>query len=218
MMDEATQPSETTGAATPDSQVTRSDGSLVYYYRQGDEAAATELFLRYAARLQGLARGKLSDQIRGRVDADEIVQSVFRRFFQSLRDGTCAVPRGADLWSLLFTIGLNRIRAEENFHRAQVRDVRRTESATTPAQTDELVRELEDWKPGPFVQVLVDDLLAQLPEQHRKVVQLRIENFEVSRIAEMLGRSKRSTERMLAEAREYLQSILDEEDKAPRST
>ncbi len=182
-MDDAAQPRDTNEGVPPDCGAARSDGSLVYYYRQGDEAAATELFLRYATRLQGLARGKLSDQIRGRVDADEIVQSVFRRFFQTLHDGTCAVPRGAELWSLLFTIALNRIRAEENFQRAQIRDVRRTESVTRPAGADELVRDLEDLQPGPFVQVLLDDLLAQLPEQHSKVVRLRIENFEVARIA-----------------------------------
>ena len=55
------------GAGTP------SDHSLLRRYRRGSEDAATQLYLRYAQRLRGLARAQLSPALAPRVDLDDIV-------------------------------------------------------------------------------------------------------------------------------------------------
>ena len=50
--------------------------------RAGDQsAAATEIFQRFARRLIGLARTRLDDRVRSKVDAEDVLQSVFRSFF-----------------------------------------------------------------------------------------------------------------------------------------
>ena len=48
--------------------------------RAGEQsAAATEIFHRFARRLIGLARTRLDDRVRGKVDAEDVLQSVLDR-------------------------------------------------------------------------------------------------------------------------------------------
>src|SRR5438045_1051278 len=46
--------------------------------RQGDADAGREVFERYARRLVGLAASRLPGALRGKLDPEDIVQSVFR--------------------------------------------------------------------------------------------------------------------------------------------
>lgn len=192
----------------PEASADPSDGSLLWQYKSGDAAAAEVLCRRYVKRLEGLARANFSDRLTTKIDAEDIVQSVFRRFFQAVDQGKYDVPRGADLWSLLMVIGLNRVRSEELHHRAARRDMRRTLhfdeqgwatllDANCSAESRELM------------ELMLDELLEPLPEQYRQVVAMRMENREVSEIAEAIGRSKRSTERILQDIRERLRHLLD---------
>src|SRR5271156_4088330 len=105
------------------------DDSLVRRLRAGSETAADRIYGRYVARLRGLAQAKLTADLAGRVDPDDIVQSVFRRFFQAARRDDYTAPGGEDLWDLLLVITLNRVRSEQAFQRAAKRDVRRTANA-----------------------------------------------------------------------------------------
>src|SRR3954470_24029280 len=88
-----------------------SDGSLLRRLRVGSEDAATALYLRYASRLRHLTAANTSPQLARRVDADDIVQSVFRAFFDGAGQGLYDVPAGEDLWKLLVVIALNKIRS-----------------------------------------------------------------------------------------------------------
>jgi len=56
---------------------------LVRRLGQGDQDAATALYLRYAERLLQLAKKQTPDQLQSQIDPEEIVQSVFRTFFPS---------------------------------------------------------------------------------------------------------------------------------------
>ena len=103
-----------------------SDGSLVRRLKGGSEDAATQLYTRYANRLRALARANTSAQLARRVDAEDIVQSVFRIFFAGASRGMYDVPAGEDLWKLLLVIALNKIRGESVYHQAAKRDVRVT--------------------------------------------------------------------------------------------
>lgn len=181
------------------------DHSLLRRYRLGHEDAATELYLRYAHRLRALAVAKTSPELARRVDADEIVQSVFGSFFRGASNGFYDVPVGEELWKLFLVIALNKIRAKGNFHTAARRDVRRTADGELLAEQthDQDTAELG------FLQLTVDEALEQLSPQQKEMVNLRIEGYEVAEIAEKTGRSKRTVERMLQEARTRLTSFLD---------
>ena len=103
-----------------------SDASLLSRIRRGDDDAATGLYLRYAQRLQALARANTPDQLATRFDPEDVVQSVFRTFFRRAEEGFFDVPAGDELWQLLMVIALNKVRALGKYHRRQKRDVRQT--------------------------------------------------------------------------------------------
>ena len=59
-----------------------------------------------------------------------------------------------------------------------------------------------------FLQIAIKEALQTLPAQHQRMVELRIQGYEVSQIAEKTGRSKRSVERVLQETRKRLDSLF----------
>src|SRR5690349_20841483 len=107
-----TRPSPPAPPDPPDDRPGPSDGSLLARVREGSQDAAAALYHRYAQRLLALARAKCGDDLAARVDAEDIVQSVFGSFFRGARQGYYDVPSGEEMWGLLLVIGLNKIRAK----------------------------------------------------------------------------------------------------------
>src|SRR4051812_26356333 len=183
-----------------------SDHSLLRRFRRGSQDAATQLYLRYAHRVRALVKANCSAELARRVEPDDIVQSVFRRFFRRVLQGDYDVPPGEELWGLLLVIALNKIRTEEAFHRAAKRDVR---MMATPADLTALSSSDEDTS---HLQLCVEDALGQLPEGYRQMVELRVEGHEVAEIAQQTGRSKRTVERILQDVRARLRQLLVDVD------
>jgi RNA polymerase sigma factor (sigma-70 family) len=187
-----------------------SDQSLLRRFQHGHGDASTEIYLRYAERLIALVRAQSSSDLARRVEPEDIVQSVFRTFFRRASLGQYAVPEGEELWKLLLVIALNKIRATGAFHRAKKRDVKRTAG-------DEAYELALQAEPSPdetalsLLRMVIEDLLRDLPEAHRKIIELRIEGHEVNEIAAAVRRSKRSVERELQDFRRRLQALIDED-------
>jgi RNA polymerase sigma-70 factor (ECF subfamily) len=186
------------------------DASLLRRLKLGSEDAATQLYLRYAHRLRALARAQSSPELARRVDADEIVQSIFGSFFRAASAGHYDVPVGEELWKLFLVIALNKIRAKGAFHRAARRDVRLTLDGD-PFDICAGLPEREDAAALAFLQLSVEEAMARLPASQRQMVTLRIEGYEVAEIAQQTGRSKRTVERLLQTARKRLAHLLHEE-------
>jgi RNA polymerase sigma-70 factor (ECF subfamily) len=166
--------------------------------------------LRYAERLLSIAAAQAAPALAQRVDPEDIVQSVFRTFFRRVQLGQYSVPEGEELWKLLLVIALNKVRASGSFHRAAKRDVKRTAvgeaydlAIASQSGRDEAALNV--------LRIVVEDMLQDLPEAHRKIIELRIEGHEVNEIATSVQRSKRSVERELQEFRKRLQSALNED-------
>src|SRR5262245_3026211 len=98
---------------------------LLARYRRDDQAAAEELFRRYAGRLTALARSRLSHALAPRVDAEDVVQSAYRSFFVLARDGDVLLRESGDLWRLLVRITLRKVYRSARRHRAGCRSVER---------------------------------------------------------------------------------------------
>ncbi|MBY0523976.1 MAG: sigma-70 family RNA polymerase sigma factor [Gemmataceae bacterium] len=184
-----------------------SDSSLLRRLRDGNQDAATQLYLRYADRLRILTRAECSPDLARRVDVDDIVQSVFSSFFRGVGQGYYEVPHGDELWKLFLVIALNKIRAKGAFHRAAKRDVRLTAGSEL----------LENWVPTEhestemahtFLRMVIDEALEAVSEVQKRMIQLRIEGHEVAEIAVQTQRSKRTVERVLQEFRTKLAAIL----------
>src|SRR5438094_139979 len=109
-------------SASPSLKGGSTDHSLLGHIRGGDEQAAEELYHRYADRLCALVKARCSTNLARCEEPEDIVQSVFRRFFRRARQGHYEVPAGEELWRLLLVIALNKIRAAESYHHAKKRD------------------------------------------------------------------------------------------------
>jgi RNA polymerase sigma-70 factor (ECF subfamily) len=186
-----------------------SDRELLRLFRQGSQSAAARLYERYAHRLRALVHAHSTAALGPRCDAEDIVQSVFRRFFQRAKEGTYEVPASDELWNLFLVIALNRLRAEEAYHRAAKRDVRLT---VREPHRGSLLASLEQPDPtAAYLGVVIEEALEHLPQLHREVVKLRIEGYEVAEIAEKLGCGKRTVERVLQELRKQLSVLFPEQ-------
>jgi RNA polymerase sigma-70 factor, ECF subfamily len=204
------EPDETSSAASTRPPASLSDGSLLRRIQQGHSDASTALYLRYANRLMAVAAARTSRDMAQRVDPEDIVQSVFRTFFRRITLGQYEVPEGEELWKLLLVIALNKVRSTGRHHRAAKRALGRT-AAGEAYDSAALLKPGKDEAALNFLQMVIDDLMRELPPAHRRMIELRIEGHEVNEIAAAVQRSKRSVERELQEFRKRLQSLLIED-------
>jgi RNA polymerase sigma-70 factor (ECF subfamily) len=179
---------------------------LVHRFREGDTAAAELLFNRYAARLARLAEKHLSDQLAARVDGEDVVQSVFRTFFQRCAKGEFTIDSSAQIWRLLVTLTLRKARRAARRHLAERRSV--------AAETDQLLdfAQALSQEPGPAdAAELVDEIehiLKGLPDLYSHILGKRLEGHSVADIAGNLAVSRQTIYRAL----ELLQHRLEHEN------
>jgi RNA polymerase sigma-70 factor (ECF subfamily) len=186
-----------------------SDRTLLLRFKKGEADAATGIYLRYAQRLQLLAHSQTGRALAVRLDAEDVVQSVFRTFFRRAAQGHYDIPDGEELWKLFLVLALNKIRGLAAYHRAAKRDVGQTiELSNLFEQPDQ---DLPDSTAHKILRMTVDDLLGELAEPHRSMVVLRIDGYSIQQIAAATGRSKRSVERTLQSFRLRLCDVLNEE-------
>ena len=100
---------------------------------------------------------------------------------------------------------------EAAYQRAAKRDVRRTAKAGPDEDPLAAVADRDDTAAA-ALRLHVAEALEQLPADYQRVVELRMEGYEVAEIARAVGRSKRTVERLLQEARGVLRSALSETD------
>lgn len=188
-----------------------SDRSLLVELHRGQDDAATQLYLRYADRLRSLANKQTATDLRSRIDPEDIVQSVFRTFFRRAAEGHYQVPEGEELWKLFLVIALNKIRRTGAWHHAAKRDSRTTVGSENLQQAGESAKN-NDENSLIVLNLVIEETLATMPASTREIIKQRIAGHDVQEIAEQVGRSKRSVERVLQEFRAKLgASLLDEE-------
>ncbi len=183
-----------------------SDVSLLQRLQDGSQTAATILYDRYACQLRQLIESNCSAELARCIEPDDILQSVFRRFFEQARKGLYDAPTEADLWKVLLVIALNRVRDLGDFYRAGKRDVRLTVSASHDETL--LGRHLPDESANAFLRLVVEESLSLLPPLYRTVCELRLAGHEVAEISDQVGRSRRTVERVLQDCRRRLLESL----------
>lgn len=90
-------------------------GSVTLFFDRlkcGDDAAATQLWVRYFPRLTGLARKTLGRRVQRATDAEDAVQSAFASFCQHVKAGDFEIADRADLWNLLGLMTTRKARAQ----------------------------------------------------------------------------------------------------------
>jgi RNA polymerase sigma-70 factor, ECF subfamily len=187
------------------------DHSFIGRFRAGDQDAATQLYLRYAQRLNSLVETQCSTELARCAGVDDIVQSVFGSFFRLMRQGFHDAPDGDELWKLLLVIAIHKVREKAVYHRAAKRDLHRTIGGGEAARHLALWSTIDDSRDG-YLDLVLDEILEQLPCESRKMARLRLEGYKVAEIARKTGRSRRTVERILQETRVKLDQLVREED------
>ena len=169
--------------------------------RGGDDAAAREMFGRFAHQLIALALRHIDAGLRHKVDPEDVVQSVFKSFFVRYGAGNLDVVNWNSLWGLLTLITVRKCAERAAYHRAECRDAAREAS---PPRQEEGAMWLEPLgrEPTPLEAALlnetVEQLFAGLDEQERTVLELSLQGYTTREISERLGRAER-TVRLLRE-------------------
>jgi RNA polymerase sigma-70 factor (ECF subfamily) len=170
---------------------------LIQQLRAGDPAAAEAVFALYAQKLTRFAEQHLSAKLAGRLDGDDIVQSVFRTFFRRSAEGEFRIDSTAQLWQLLVKITLLKARAKARHHTAEIRDV----GAEAGSGGDPWLVEAISHEPGPLEAVMLVDqieaMLQGLPPLYCHVLDLRLQGCGSKEIAAPLDVSRQTVHRVL---------------------
>lgn len=174
---------------------------------QADGQACAEVFHRYAQQLIGVARARMSRQIRAKEDAEDIVQSVFKSFFAAHTPGKYSYENWDSLWGMLVVITLRKCGKRADTFHAACRDVRREHA---PQETESgfgwqaMARE-----PSPdevvMLQETVERVMRDLSERDREILMLKLQGHTTSEISERVDRTVRTVERALEQIRSRLE-------------
>jgi RNA polymerase sigma-70 factor (ECF subfamily) len=167
-----------------------------------DDAAARELFARFAHQLIALAKQHIDAGLRHKVDPEDVVQSAYKSFFFRYGDGKLDIVNWNSLWGLLTLITVRKCAERAAYHRAERRDAAREVS---PPPTNEVAPRLEPFgrEPTPFEAAMLSETLEQLlsglDADDRPVLELSLQGYTTREISEKLGRAER-TVRLLRES------------------
>ena len=169
-----------------------------------------DLVERYTERLIQLARQKLPDKVRRRVDPEDVVQSVYRSFFRRLNEGRFQFDDSHDVWRLLAAMTFQKAQLARRFHQQQRRDVRRERPIRS--ESDGIADEARDLQPGPEDLAILfeslEQLLSRLPPSYRQIAVLRLQGIATDEIAAQVNRSRRTVFRALADLERLAASLL----------
>ena len=91
---------------------------LLERLRSDEDAAARDVFQRFARRLVALTRRQFEPRLAHRVDPEDVVQSAFKSFFVRHREGKLQVGDWDNLWGLLTLITLRKCADRVEYLRA----------------------------------------------------------------------------------------------------
>lgn len=182
------------------------DKTLLGHWKAGEQDAATEFHRRYVEKLLSLIQRNLARRFSTRVDAEDVADSVLRTFFGAVADGRQQISPSDDVWKLLQTIALNKVRNHVKFHDAQKRSVGRTISDDIAIEqpgepTEQEAVEITD---------LIENLVRSLDAPVAKTMEMLLAGSSVDEISESLNVSTRSVRRYREQIAGQLKSALEE--------
>jgi RNA polymerase sigma-70 factor (ECF subfamily) len=186
---------------------------LMNRLHSGEDAAAREVFERFADRLAALARCRFNHLLARKVDPEDVVQSAFKSFFVRHRAGTLDVSGWDGLWSLLTLITLRKCADRVEYFLADRRDAAR--ETTGPAGGDGADAWLValDREPRPeeaaILAETVEQLFRDVSAHERPILELSLQGYTAPEISVHLGRAERSVRRLRERIRKRLERLQE---------
>jgi RNA polymerase sigma-70 factor (ECF subfamily) len=186
------------------------DKALMELCRGGDQEAARQLFDAYVDRLVALARRRISARLAGRVDPEDVVQSVFRTFFHRVQGGQFRVAEEDDLCKLLMRMTVHKTLRQVAFHKAAKRNMEQEAPADEDARR--AVQEMIDREPTPEEAVTfldqLESFMNRLRPKDREILELRLQGWSNDEIASKLDIS---SDRMIRRVLERVRGVAERE-------
>jgi RNA polymerase sigma-70 factor (ECF subfamily) len=178
----------------------RSFLDLMARLQAGEDAAARQLFERFRDRLMALARDRLSKRLAGKLDSEDVVQSVFKSFFVGHRAGEFKLESWNELWGLLTIITLRKCINRVEYFQAGRRAIEREVSLQAPGGPDASSLAVLDREPSPLEAAILTETIEQLlrgfDADDRQVIQLALQGYTIEEISAQLGRAERTVRRL----------------------
>ncbi len=193
-----------------DSAADHSVTQLIEQVKVADPQAAQQLWRRYFERLLPLARARLRRRPDAAIDAEDVLVSVFDRFFRAAQEDRFGrLNDRDDLWQILLMLTERQAASQVRRAAAAKRGGDSPLSGGAGGHAMELVH-VADPAPGPEFAAAFNDSLARAitrltDDKTREVALLRMEGYENREIAERLEISLSSVERKLRVIREVWQ-------------
>ena len=179
-------------------------------FRENDDSAIVDFWSRYEERLRRLAERNLSDRMKRRIDADDVVQSAFRTFLRRAGQDEFELRDRQNLLSLLTTITLNKIRQKVRHFAAQKR-------GGDSDQYFETMADLGGDTPTPDEEAAlreIEELLRGFDEEQQQVVDLKLQNHTNEEIARRMQCSERTVRRMIKRVEQNFEKLIREDDQS----
>jgi RNA polymerase sigma-70 factor (ECF subfamily) len=188
--------------------------ALMERLESGDAGAAALVYERYARRLLGLARGALHSRLKGKVDADDVVQSVFRTFFRHAAQQEFDLRDESALWALLAEVALRKCGRWSRHFAARKRGGELDAAALEGCNPEEEPADPREPSPADATVLLdlVEQLLRGLDERERLVCEMRLQGHAVADIAARAGCTEATVFRKLDVIKNRLRRLCPAED------
>jgi len=180
-------------------------------FRENNDSAVADFWGRYEERLRRLAERNLSDRMKRRVDADDVVQSAFRTFLRRAGQDEFELRDRQNLLSLLTTITLNKIRQKVRHFAAQKR-------GGDSDRYFETMADLSGDQPTPDELAAlqeIEDLLRGFDVEQQQVVDLKLQNHTNEEIARRMQCSERTVRRMIKRVEKTLEKLIGRDEDDP---
>jgi RNA polymerase sigma factor (sigma-70 family) len=179
----------------------------------------SQILADYLPKLIRLAEKNLSNQLRQKVDAEEVGLSVMGSVIRQARQGKLQIEQSEDFWRLIVVIALNKVRKKSRHWKAQKRDMTREQpiSPDGPQLADLAVdfRSLPDSpsaEEGQSLSDVLNQIEERLDDKCRQVLAAKLQNLTHKEIAEQINVSPRSIRRYMNKIESVVQQYLREQD------
>lgn len=179
----------------------------------GDQSGARDLFSQYATRLMALARSRMNEQLKQKVDPEDVVQSVYKSFFLRAADGQFEFENWDSLWTILAVITLRKCGHKVEHFRAACRDVRREQAPIADinesiASFQAIARDPQPSEAAALTETL-EQIMQQLDEREQQILTLRLQGYSTTEIAPLVQRTDRTVRLVLERVRKLLEVRRD---------
>ena len=183
--------------------------------KAAEQDAARHVFERFVTRLIRLASDRMGMKLQRKLDAEDVVQSVFKTFFRRYPGDEFHFVDWNGLWALLAAITIHKCGHRTAQFQAARRDVASEEPEGPLSAGRFLAWNVISREPDPsqvlmFIET-VDELMARLDARENEILTMALKGSDPVEIAKKVKRSVRTVRRVLKWAHKELERLLREE-------